>query len=326
MRMEENYLEFPQENQQQQQILQHQPMNQNHLLYTEPKKAVGMMQVGQDIPLEIVKQELIQNTHPNIVPNVLNVTSEESQSLTTYMKNPQRVPNKEITSILSDCCNEVNTDSSDSEDESDDKKTDKTVNDVDKLSDLQKKRCVKKRNTRKMKIRNAMTNPDFKPLKSDDFNISKLGKDNTNTASMEYCFYLALYIATKFNKAGFAYKFPDINHKNYINCLWDEMLPNGFRDFVNSSTNATIFDTKNKATEAGKLITSYFNDYNALALFSSMVMQNFHMIRYVSTNVSPSIYYGNTANGKKVQLEFEKLFRLRQLKARQTQVRPYPET
>ena len=237
-----------------------------------------------------------------------------------------RIPKKEITTILNECCNEVNSDSSASEDETDDKKTDNNIRNVDdKLSELQKKRSVKKRNTRKMKIRNAMTNPDFKPLKRDDFNISKLGKDNTNTASMEYCFYLALYIATKFNKAGFAYKFPDINHKNYINCLWEVMLPPGFHDFVNSSANATIFDSKTKAAEAGKLITNYFNDYNALALFSSMVMQNFHMIRYVSTLISPSIYYGNTSNGKQVQLEFETLFRSRQNKARQMQARLYPE-
>ena len=245
--------------------------------------------------------------------------------MTTYpVNNSCIIPNKKIDNILAECCNEVNSDSSASEDESDEKKADEDCNIDDKLTELQKKRSVKKRNTRKMKIRNAMTNPDFKPLKRDDFNISKLGKDNTNTASTEYCFYLALYIATKFNKAGFAHKFPDLNHKNYINCLWEVMLPPGFHDFVNSSENATIFDSKNKAADAGKLITSYFNDYNALALFSSMVMQNFHLIRYVSTLVSPSIYYGNTNNGKRVQLEFETLFRSRQNKIRQLQ-RPYPE-
>ena len=230
------------------------------------------------------------------------------------------MPKKDISNILEECCDEVDDDSSASEDESDSKKTsDSDRNTTDKLfDDIQKKRVVKKRNTRKMKIRNAMTNPDFKPLKENDFNISKLGKDNTNTTAMEYCFYLALYIAVKFNKAGFACKFPEPHHKSYVNCLWESMLPVGFHNFVNSAENAPIFDAKNKAAESARLITNYFADINALALFSSMVMQNFDMIRYVSTHVSPTLYYGNTDKGKKVQLEFETLYRSRQNKLRQT--------
>ena len=240
--------------------------------------------------------------------------------MTTCIKNTDRIPKKEITTILNECCNEANSDSSGSEDEVDEAKTNPTSpNIADSQAELQKKRSVKKRNTRKMKIRNAMTNPDFKPLKKDDFNISKIGKDNTNLESTEYCFYLALYIATKFNRAGFVYKFPDPYHKICLNLLWDSMLPPTFRDFVNSSTNATIFDAKNKAAEAGKVLTKYFKEDNNLALFSGMVMQNFHLIRYVSTLVSPALYYGNTNDGKKIQLEFETLYRSQQNKSRQMQ-------